>query len=547
MNAHALRAGILVMMVLVVGDVSAADLQEPGQLAQVIDQEIERLLPEVTATPLINESAFIRRVTLDLAGRIPTRDELHRFRQSESLQKRSELVERLIHSADFAFHQRNELDTLLLRRLVKDQNWRDYLLEATQENRPWDQLFREIITPEYTRPDDLRPVAFLKQRVRDLDKMANDASVIWFGVNIGCAKCHDHPLVDDWKQSHYYGLASFFKRTYQTRKGALGERFDGSLQYETTEGETHNAEFMFLTGTKVTEPESPLDSETLKQYEELIKKAEREDEAESPPQPEFQPRSRLVELALSDSEQPFFARNIVNRIWARMFGRGLIHPLDQMHSGNPPSHPDLLEQLTQDLIQHDYDLRRLIHAIALTDTYARSMIASRSESQEVTESPPIDSFGAAIPRPLSPHQLSLSLIIATRNPDSIRDKMAGSDWAAERESLERQSEAVAQQLEIPGESFQVPVSEALWFSNNQQVQNEYLRDGSDRLVGHLLSIEANDVLIRTATETILSRDPHPEELTSLSGYLEQRVDRRRDAVEHLVWALLSSPEFRFNH
>jgi hypothetical protein len=148
---------------------------------------------------------------------------------------------------------------------------------------------------------------------------------------------------------------------------------------------------------------------------------------------------------------------------------------------------------------------------------------------------------------LTPHQLSLSLIVATRNPDALREKMTKADWAAERESLERQSENVAQQLEIPGESFQVPVAEALWFSNSQQVQNEYLREGSDRLVGYLMPMESNEALIRAATETILTREPGPEEVAALSSHLERRSDRRLDAIQHLVWALLSSPEFRFNH
>ena len=93
-----------------------------------------------------------------------------------------------------------------------------------------------------------------------------------------------------------------------------------------------------------------------------------------------------------------------------MFGRGLIHPLDQMHSANPPSHPELMELLSQDLIDHGYDLRRLIHAIALTDTYARSLDSAGVHSDEPADPSPVELFGSALPRALSPHQLSLSLI-----------------------------------------------------------------------------------------------------------------------------------------
>ena len=547
MKFHAPCAGIVLTMVMMASGSHAAESEGPRELAWRIDRQIDRPLSQNHRTELLNESAFLRRATLDLAGRIPTVSELQRFRQSESLNKRAECVQRLIDSPDFSFHQRNELDTLLLRRLTTDQPWREYLLEAARENRSWDTLFREIMSPEDHRSEDLRPVAFLKQRVRDLDTMANDSSVLWFGVNIGCAKCHDHPLVDDWKQAHYYGLTSFFKRTFSTKKGFLGERFDGDIQYQTTDGEQFDAEFMFLTGTTVSEPAHGLDKDTLKKHQEAIRQAERENEADSPPRPKFRPRSQLVDLALSDSQQRFFAKNIVNRTWARMFGRGLIHPLDQMHSANPPSHPELLELLSQDLIDHGYDLRRLIHAIALTDSYARSLSSAGVDSNDSLEASPVDLFGSALPRALSPHQLSLSLIIATRSPQQLQKTVDDDDWTAERESLERQSENVARQLEIPAESFQVPVAEALWFSNNQQVQDEYLNAGDNRLVGYLAQIDTDDELIRAATRSVLTRDPVAEEMQAMLDYLDRMSDRRLDAIKHLVWALLSSPEFRFNH
>ena len=158
-------AGIVLTMVVMVSGSLAADGDGPGELAWRIDRQIDRQLSRDHRTELLSESAFLRRVTLDLAGRIPTVSELQDFRQSERLNKRAECVQRLIDSPDFAFHQRNELDTLLLRRLTTDQPWREYLLEAAdRENRSWDTLFREIMSPEDHRSEDLRPVAFLKQQ-----------------------------------------------------------------------------------------------------------------------------------------------------------------------------------------------------------------------------------------------------------------------------------------------------------------------------------------------------------------------------------------------
>lgn len=515
---------------------SSVSATSPRDLARAIDQQINSQCPPEMRSSLVGESEFIRRVTLDLAGRIPTASELESFRNSESLTKREDLVQSLINSADFAFHQRNELDTLLLRRLEHNDSWRTYLLEATQENRPWDDLFRQIMVPEDH--EDTRPATFLRKRLRDLDSTTNDSSIIWFGVNIGCAKCHDHPLVDDWTQGHYYGLASFFKRTYQTRAGSLGERFDGDISYTTVDGETLKSEFMFLTGSTFAEPDLELTEDKLKEISAAIKKAEREDKAPAAPKPEFRPRSQLVDAALSETEQDFFARNIANRLWARMFGRGLIHPLDQGHSENPPSHPELLDLLAKDLREHNFDLRRTLHAMALTDTYARSA--------SVESPPPPEVFAGALPRPLSPHQYSLSLLIASADPSSLLG-LSDPDWAKKREELERRSESVARELEIPDDGFQVSITESLWFSNHPKIQNDYLQARKGRLTGLLQEIESDSELVGAAVQSVLSRDPLEEEQAAMTSYLESRADRRKEAIGQIVWALLSSPEFRFNH
>ncbi|MEM8666137.1 MAG: DUF1553 domain-containing protein [Planctomycetota bacterium] len=514
-----------------------ASATSPQELAREIDRLIDANCPKELQADLINESAFIRRVTLDLAGRIPTASELMAFRDSDSLTKREDVIERLIESVDFTFHHRNELDTLLLRRLEHNDKWRGFLLEATQENRSWDHLFRQIMVPEDG--EDTRPAAFLRKRLRDLDSTTNDSSIIWFGVNIGCAKCHDHPLVEDWTQEHYYGLASFFKRTYQTRAGSVGERFDGSINYTTVYGESLKSKFMFLTGTTLPEPDLKLAENELKEIAAAIKKVEREDKAPAAPRPEFRPRSQLVEAALSDTEQDFFARNIANRLWARMFGRGLIHPLDQGHSENPPSHPDLLDVLARDLRDHGFDMRRTLQAMALSNTYARGAHA--------VDPPPEKLFASSLPRPLSPHQYSLSLLIASSDPNKTLGLESDLDWDRHREELERRSESVARQLEIPEDGFQVSVTETLWFSNHPQIQSDYLQPRKDRLVGFLTSLESDEDIVRTAMRSVLSRDPSSEELEAMTSYLQDRTDRRDDAIGQIVWAMFSSPEFRFNH
>ena len=514
-----------------------------ANLPTVIDDFIQRQqeAESVSAAPVVDDHEFLRRVTLDLAGRVPTLSELQKFVAASSPDKRDEAIDRLLSASDFAFHLRNSLDAMLLAPLKSDGGWREWLLEATRENRSWDRVFREIIVPERELADDIRPAAFLQARAQDLDTMTNDASVLLFGVNVACAKCHDHPLVDDWQQSHYYGFASFFKRTFPMRSGFVSERFDGRLKFTTVEGDEHQAEFMFLTGATVEERETELDKDALKKINETIRKAERDKNAPKPPQPEFSPRSELVKLALAPSETDLFSRNIVNRVWAQLIGRGIVHPLDQMHSGNPPTHPELLDTLAADFATNGYNLKRLIRQIVLSRTYARSI-----RSEQPAEERSSEDFAHGALRPLTPWQLSLSLRVATRNPDRLPDT-ASEDWPAKREQLEKEAERLVSRFPIPDDTFQVGTDEALLFSNSEEFHRDYLAERDDTLTGHLKNIDDDDKLIRTAFLAVLSRPPSAVETGAVALHLGQRSEQRVQAIQHIVWALLSSPEFRFNH
>ena len=264
-----------------------------AQVDALIDAQLTAT--ETIPTQEVNDYQFARRATLDLAGRIPTLTELTGFVDQSSPDKRIVLVDRLLDSPEFSLHLRDTLDLLLLAPLKQDSAWREYLLEATRENRPWDRVFREILLPERERPQDKRPATFLHVRAKELDTLTNDVSSLLFGVNIACAKCHDHPLVDDWQQQHYFGLASFFERTVPLQTGFVAEKYDGRLKFTTTAGEEHEAKFMFLSGQSVNEPpETALDAESLKGLNEQLRKAQREADAAAPPVPGFSPRSELV-------------------------------------------------------------------------------------------------------------------------------------------------------------------------------------------------------------------------------------------------------------
>jgi len=230
-------------------------------------------------------------------------------------------------------------------------------------------------------------------------------------------------------------------------------------------------------------------------------------------------------------------------LWARLLGRGLVHPLDQMHSQNPSSHPALLNELAQYAEASGYDIKRMTQAIVLTNVYARSVHDNKTEQD--SSSP--DLFAAGIPRPLAPRQLSLSLRVAGRSPEKLKGRVDTESWDAEREKLEKASEGVARELLIPNEGFQIPVTEALWFSNNLSLQKDLLSSSNDRLVGYLKQLESDDEAILAAFISVLNRTPTDEEKAATKQYLVTRGDRREDGLKQVAWALMATPEFRFNH
>lgn len=526
----------------IAGELKAPDLSVEAAIDDYIQQQLTAR--QIHAAPPCNDSALIRRTTLDLAGRIPTAVEARQYAESTEKDKRATLVDRLMASPDFALHFRNQLDTMLMGgKKGNSGEFRDYLLRSVRQGRSWDQMFRDMLIGSEDDADIKPALTFVKSRVKELDEITNETSVIFFGVNVSCAKCHDHPLVGDWKQDHYFGMASFFQRTYQTKKNGLAEKFSGEVKFKTTKGEDKVAKFMFLTGATIDEPVVEVSADVRKQRDEEVKKQMQDDKAGPPSRPEFSPRTKLVELALKPENEPMFARNIVNRVWAMFIGRGLVHPLDQMHSGNPASHPDLLEWLTRDLIAHKYDLRRLVKGIVMSEVYARS-----SEWSGSTETPAPEHFAVALVRPLSPRQYALSLQIACERPDNIASQIADTEkWLKRREELDRQVEGVANQFELPGENFQVGVDEALLFANSPQFTENYLRDNPDRIVGVLKQQPDHATRIATAYWAILSRNPTPDEVSACEQYLAKRDTDQVAALRQMTWALLTSPELRFNH
>ncbi len=530
----------------------AVDLMPPSKdafgddIATTIDHYIDQRLETlgVAAADLVAPEEFLRRAALDLAGRIPTPAEYRWIQKLPAASRSAAIVDHLMSLPDFEYHLRNSLDEMLLSNRPFNRDFRDYLLWAVKTRRGWDEIFRDLILAPPVDGTQKGAEQFLQSRVRDLDTLTNDTATLFFGVNIACAKCHDHPLVSQWEQGHYFGMQSFFARTFTTRKNQLSERPFGEVKFTTTRGEEKVAALTFLTGTTVEDPTPPFDDQQRKQLEEQLRRLEREDNVGFMIYPSFSPRRALVEVALQDDEDRFFAKNMVNRTWARLLGVGLVDPLDQMHDGNEASHPPLLAWLANDFAQYEYDLRRLIRGIVLSKTYARS---SRWDSSDTPPNPQTFARGAV--RPLTPSQLAASLLVATKpaaqfpTPERTRD----SRWDRLRQEIENQAGGWAREFELPGDNFQIAVDEALFFSNNPRVDNDLLRDSAAHLVGQLKAIDDETDLIQQLWIHVLARTPTDTERQLAGDWLANLAADRDQAIGGLVWAVLTGAEARFNH
>jgi hypothetical protein len=459
-----------------------------------------------------DDATFLRRLTLDLAGRIPTREEAVAFAQDHSADKRASAVRRLMEGPEYALALGRALDDAIQGKYASDPDFLEYLRSSVAEHKPWDTMFREMMLGPWDTKERKRADRFLSRRQRDLEEMTNDAARVFFGVNVSCARCHDHPLVADWTQDHYYGMASFFVRTAEAgkgkRNGDVGEKPVAEIAYVTTKGERRTAKVMFLSGRT-------LDA--------AVKEGRRE---------------QLVKVALE--EKGFFSKAVANRLWAHLLGRGLVEPLDQMHSANPPSVAGVLEWLADDLVAHGYDLDRLVAGIVSSRVYQLS-------SASAGEAPSDKHFAQARLKPLTPQQYLLSLLIATGDGSLDAARTAEARTKKYRE-LEGQAGGLAKPgvLDGRGERYQASAGEALFLSNHAEVQ-KLLAPAGKNLVARLTAIGDNGTMVETAVWTVLGRAPESEERTYLAGWVAGRKGDRAKACGELVWALMTSAEFRFNH
>jgi Protein of unknown function (DUF1549)/Protein of unknown function (DUF1553) len=346
-----------------------------------------------TPSPVCSDSEFVRRLSIDLLGSLPTAEETRRFLADPSPHKRSYLVGRLLEHPRYAVQMARTFDVMLLERRdtegIKQEDWERYLFESFLANKPYDQLAREILTADGTDPKTRPALKFYLERNADPNLLTRDVGRIFFARDLQCCQCHDHPLIEHYHQADYYGLFAFLQRGYLTLDPTRPENKGKPVYFaERAEGAAP-ATFQSVFDPKKTKhgtrPRLPGDTEIDEPYYPVGTEYQPGPPGATYPRPKYSRRARFASEIL-ESGNLAFRRNIVNRLWAHMLGQGLFEPVDLDHPDNPPASPELLNLLADEFPSMGYDVKVFLGEIALTSAYQRSV-----------ELPPDPSTGAVSP------------------------------------------------------------------------------------------------------------------------------------------------------
>ncbi len=502
--------------------------------AMVIDLALEASwrTHQLQPTAPADERVFLRRIYLDLIGRIPRPQETQSFLADTDVNKRILRIDALLQSEAHAVHLSEVLDAILIGRTDTEQlrrrtaaGWIDYLKRAIDQNRPWNEVARDALLARPSSPIDQGANWYLYARRDKPQEIAEAVSKDFFGVRIDCAQCHDHPLASEIKQQHYWGLVAFFNRSknVDTPEGpAVSESAIGGFsEFSNLEGDSTPNELVFL-GDRRVEETRPASGAKEEDRDELYVSSP----GSTARVPKFSRREQFVERVLDG--HPLLAKAMVNRLWAWMMGRGIVHPVDAIDSYHAPSHPELLDWLAGDFAASGYDVRRLLRSLARTRAY------QLSSKEDAFVDP--QWFSAAIVKPLTAEMLQRSMLVAF-------DPIEPSQW----NSLEQRVMFSNAFPDVIAEESISNVTQGLLLTNGDSV-NDLVSIKHSHFLQTLRDSKSSDAsLIRLLFEALLNRPPDAEELVRCESFISSRPERRDQAIESAAWAIVSSAEFRFNH
>ena len=517
--------------------------------AQPLHQRIDELIAkghpnyDKQAAALAADAEFLRRITLDLNGTIPAAEETRTFLADKSADKRIRLIDKLLANPAYARRMTWHFDTMLLERRngnkVARPLWDEFLRNNFESNKPLDQLVREILSADGVDAKARGPAKFYLDRDFEPNLVTRDIGRVFLGRNMQCAQCHDSPIVDDYKQEHYYGIQAFLNRSFlfpnaQAPTAVIAEKADGEISFTSV---FDKAKAVKMTGPKMPGGKTIAEPKMEKGKEYKVAPA-----ANVRPIPNF---SRREQLAASIVESPYFARNSANRLWALMMGRGIVHPLDLDHKDNPPSHPELLDLLAKEFAAHKHDVKWFIRELALSKTYQRS-----SEIPSQLKEIPKDRFLIAEMKPLSPEQFAYALMQASGYTDAERqalgknltDSALNARLAPQTPTFVRM---FGSQPGQPEDNFQATLDQTLFFKHNATIRT-YLQPRAGSLMDRCGKLTDANAIADELFLSVFTRPATVDEKKDIADVLKDGKDRNVVLTE-VIWAMLASAEFRFNH
>jgi len=494
-----------------------------------IDELIKKGWDDAKVKPskVTTDEEFLRRVYLDVLGRIPNIQEAQAFLGSREPGKRQKLVGYLLEHPDYARNFGNQWAVLLIGR--KNQG-RDVIKAELagwarrqfMENRPWDKVVYDLVTAKGSNKENGAvnfPLAHMEFGAVPLTSITTR---LFLGQQIQCTQCHDHPS-NDWKQGDFWGVNAFFKglkKEAVTKADATGaevmdhteltdEPTEAFSQYDRRNGLVGIAYPRFLDGRKISQGTD----------------VDRRDE---------------LGKMIADPNNKDMAKAFVNRVWGHFMGRGIVHPVDDFGPHNPPSHPELLDRLADEFRKSHFDVKALIRWVTSSQAYNLSSVTTKANDKDETL------FSHMALKPMDPEQLFDSLLTATSAHKAGGDKDAGKKRDA---WLNQFIFAFANDEDGEGSSFQGTIPQALMMMNGELMDRatggkpgSFLSDLADEAQHSRSPLEH---MVNHLYLAALSRPPARREVEAASQYLNNFPDTVY-VLEDLFWALLNSNEFVLN-
>ncbi len=516
MAAYLGEVGLFRLMVPRPGPIAAGEkLPQFNFIDKLVDAKLSKL--NIAPSALCDDAEFLRRVYLDLTGTLPTPEKARKFLADSTKEKRAKLVEVLLDKPEFADLWAMRWADLLRvdRQPLGHQRAHAYykwIRESIAGNKPFDAFARELVTAEGPLNEG-GPANFYKV-VAKPGEMAGTVSQVFLGVRIACAECHHHPF-DRWKQSDYYGMTAFFTPV-SSRGGGNGESVSSSGDPITKHPRSNATVFAYPLGTEMPNANAMGD--------------------------------RRIGLAdwMTKPDNPFFARNLSNRVWAWMLGKGLVEPVDDVRATNPPSNPGLLDALAKFAIENKYDVRKLIVLITSSRVYQTSALPNTTNEKDERN------FSRAyFKRPEAEVLLDMTcqaLGVPEKFPGSPGINRAVQLWDSKARSeflrlFGRPNRVTACECERTREP---SVAQVLNLLNSPDIQAKLTHEGGT--IARLIREQKDDVkLVEELYLTFFCRLPTTNEKDVGVKHLQKYFASRRSAAEDLAWAMLNSTEFLFNH